>query len=394
MSDLIYLDNAATTPIDPGVYNAMLPWLNWGSDGYGNAGSLHSIGRRAKQAVENARVQVAEFIGSEPEQIIFTSGGTEGNNLVFLGLEDHLRKVNRKKLLVSAIEHDSVLNAANAMQIKRGFHVCKIPPCLDGRVVFEDAACLLDGSVGLVSVMLSNNETGVFNPDVPWIAAESHRCGALFHTDAVQAAGFEKLDVEKLDCDFMTISSHKIHGPKGIGAVFAKDPSLLSPVLYGGSNQEFGLRGGTENVAGIVGFGKACEIAKRDLEKNRAHIEHVAMVFMTILSQRIGYCCVKNGLPDIVGNKTVSLRFEGIDAETLLLALDSCGVCASAGSACNSVDLVPSHVLMAMGLNAEEAKSSVRFSFSKMTSSCDAAAAANIVANCVDRLLSISHGGA
>ena len=392
MNETIYLDNAATTPIDPGVYNAMLPWLNWGSDGYGNAGSLHSLGRRAKQAVENARVQVAEFIGSEPEQIIFTSGGTEGNNLVFLGLEDHLRKVNRKKLLVSAIEHDSVLNAANAMQIKRGFHVCKIPPCLDGRVVFEDAACLLDGSVGLVSVMLSNNETGVFNPDVPWIAAESHRCGALFHTDAVQAAGFEKLDVEKLDCDFMTISSHKIHGPKGIGAVFAKDPSLLSPVLYGGSNQEFGLRGGTENVAGIVGFGKACEIAGRELEQNRLRIEHAAVVFLNTLHQRLGDSCEKNGLPDLVHNKAVNILFRGVDAETLLLALDGCGVCASAGSACNSVDLVPSHVLLAMGLTPEEAKSSVRFSFSKWIGPHEAAQAANIVANCVEHLRGVSHG--
>lgn len=392
MNEIIYLDNAATTPIDPGVYNTMLPWLNWGSDGYGNAGSLHSLGRRAKQAVENARVQVAEFIGSEPEQIIFTSGGTEGNNLVFLGLEDHLRKVNRKKLLVSAIEHDSVLNTANAMQIKRGFHVCKIPPCLDGRVVFEDAACLLDGSVGLVSVMLSNNETGVFNPDVPWIAAESHRCGALFHTDAVQAAGFEKLDVEKLDCDFMTISSHKIHGPKGIGAVFAKDPSLLSPVLYGGSNQEFGLRGGTENVAGIVGFGKACEIAGRELEQNRLRIEHAAVVFLNTLHQRLGDSCEKNGLPDLVHNKAVNILFRGVDAETLLLALDGCGVCASAGSACNSVDLVPSHVLLAMGLTPEEAKSSVRFSFSKWIGPHEAAQAANIVANCVEHLRGVSHG--
>lgn len=394
MSDIIYLDNAATTPIDPEVYGAMLPWLSWGNDGYGNAGSLHSLGRRARDAVENARVQVAEFIGSEPEQIIFTSGGTEGNNMVFFGLEDHLRKINRKTLLVSAIEHDSVLKAADAMCIKRGFHVYKIPPCYDGRIICEDLAPVMDHNVGLVSVMTSNNETGVNNPDVGRIASECHRHGALFHTDAVQAAGFEVLNVEDIGCDFMTISSHKIHGPKGTGAVFARDGGLLTPLIYGGSHQEFGLRGGTENVAGIVGFGKACEIAKRDLEKNRLHIEHVGMVFMNILWQRIGYCCVKNGAPDIIGNKTLSVRFNGLDAETLLLALDGRGVYASAGSACNSEDLVPSHVLMAMGLSAEEAKSSLRFSFSKMTSVSDAATAANVVSDCVEFLLSLKDGRA
>lgn len=391
---MIYLDNAATTPIDPEAYNAMLPYLSWGQDLYGNPGSFHTLGRRAKDAVENARVQVAEFIGSKPEQIIFTSGGSEGNNLVFFGLADYLTRNNKKSLIVSAIEHDSVLNAARALHIKHGFHLREVPPIYgDGRIAAEDFWPVNGERDGLVSVMFSNNETGIANP-VKEIASTCRNAGVLFHTDCVQAAGFYPLNVEELGCDFLTVSSHKIHGPKGVGAVFARDPSLLTPLIYGGSRQEFGLRGGTENVAGIVGFGKACEIAGRDLEKNRLHTEEAAMAFLYVLSDRIGYCCVRNGFSDIVGNKTVNVRFDGVDAETLLLMLDGYGVFASAGSACNSEELVPSHVLTAMGLTDDDARSSIRFSFSKMTNLSDAATAANVVANCVETLRKRNDGGA
>lgn len=391
---MIYLDNAATTPLDPEVYSAMLPYLSWGQDNFGNPGSLHCLGRKAREAVENARVQVAEFIGSEPEQIIFTSGGSEGNSLVFFGLADYLEKQNKKSLFVSAIEHDSVLKAARALNIKRGFHVHEVQPILGSGCVAPEDFWPVDGARdGLVSVMYSNNETGAVNP-VREITSICRENGVLFHTDCVQAAGFYPINVQKIGCDFLTLSAHKIHGPKGVGAVFAKDPSLLTPMIYGGSNQEFGIRGGTENVAGIVGFGKACEIAGLNLEKDHLHIEQAAMAFLFSLSQRIGYCCRKNGVSDIVGNKTVSICFDGVDAETLLLMLDSYGIYASAGSACNSKEVVPSHVLLAMGLSEEEAKSTVRFSFSKMTSLSDAADAAQTVANCVETLREYKHGGA
>ncbi len=380
---MIYLDNAATTPIDMEVLEAMLPYL---VERYGNPGGIYRLGREANAAVENARVQVAEFIGSKPEQILFTSGGSEGNTTVFFGLRPHLEKIGRKKLVVSAIEHDSVLNAAKAMYTRHGFQVDKILPQPNGRVGWSEVAPAIRKDTGLVSVMMSNNETGVSNPDIMEIAAESHANGALFHTDAVQAAGFEAIDVSAINCDFLTVSSHKLYGPKGVGALYAKDRTPLSSVIFGGGNQEFGLRGGTENVAGIVGFGKACELAKRDLAKNRMQIERAATAFLIALSEKLDGSCVRNGIPDTVNNKTVSSRFEGVDAESLLLLLDGSGICASAGSACSSMEHKPSHVLTAMGLTAEEARSSVRFSFSKNISVEQAAEAASVVANCVATL--------
>lgn len=378
---MIYLDNAATTAIDPEVLDAMLPWLR---EHYGNPGGLYSLGREAAAAVENARAQVAELLGSEPDQVIFTSGGSEGNSLVFSGLRSYLETAGRKRLLVSAIEHESVMKAAEALCAEHGFDLHFIRPSVGGLIQPADVRSGLESAgVGLVSVMLSNNETGVTHHCLPKLSSLSHSFGALFHTDAVQAAGFMELRAAEMNCDFMTVSSHKLHGPKGVGALYAKDKTLLKPLVHGGAFQEFGLRGGTENVAGIVGFGKACMLAARDLAENRMKIEKAAMAFLTALATAPSAPCVKNGFSDIVNNKTISLRFDGVDAETLVLALDAHGVCASAGSACNSREQEPSHVLTAMGLTPDQARSSVRFSFSKYTSEEDAVQAAGIVADCV-----------
>lgn len=242
---MIYLDNAATTQMDERVLEAMMPYL---TTEYGNAGTLYKFGRAANEAVQKARTQVAALINAEPEQIIFTSGGSEANNLVFRGLKDYLKSIGKTHILVSAVEHDSVLRAAESL-IKDGFHVEYIPVSSECRVspaVIEDA---LRADTGLVSVMFANNETGAINP-IEDIGTICMKRGILFHTDCVQAAGCYPIDVVKIGCDFLSVSSHKIHGCKGIGALYTKDKSKLTPIVYGGSEQEFGLRGGTENVAG------------------------------------------------------------------------------------------------------------------------------------------------
>lgn len=384
---MIYLDNAATTQIDPEVLEAMMPYL---TNEYGNPGSLYSHGRKAKEAVENARRQVAAFLNAEPEQIIFTSGGTEANNMVFTITQHLLEKSGRKRAAFTAIEHDSVIKAARRMKIKHGFDVTKIPVNTAGsasHMALSDY--YINDSMGLISMMFSNNEIGAFNL-VHMISEKCHEHGILFHTDCVQAAGYNVLDVKRIGCDFLTISSHKIHGPKGVGALFVKNPRDVEPMILGGVNQEFGLRGGTENVAGIVGFGKACEISKRDHPEIVTKIIDLKAVFIKEFIERmksygISHKVSLNG--DSYSGKTINFRIDGIEAETLLLMLDSMGVCISSGSACNSRESIPSHVLKAIGLTDEQAASSFRVSFSKMNTVEEVKAAAHMVADCIFMLL-------
>ncbi|MCD7821036.1 MAG: cysteine desulfurase [Clostridiales bacterium] len=339
---------------------------------YGNAGTLYRLGRTAAKAVEKARSQVAALINAKPEQIIFTSGGTEANNLVFFGLQGHLSSIGKKHVIVSAIEHDSVIHAVEELCAKHSFCADLVYPEETGVVSAEAVEEELEWgwtSAGLVSVMHTNNETGVQNP-VEEIAAICHEHGVLFHTDCVQAAT-HPLDVNQLGCDFLSLSSHKIHGPKGVGALYVRDTSLLSPLICGGDEQEFGLRGGTENVAGIVGFGKACEILKEQREDDEEYTENLCQ----LLYERIWDGLFALGLKDILWlngdnedrpSKVLNLGFRGVDSETLVLLLDSDGLCISAGSACRSHESEPSRVLTAMGVDAEDARNSVRFSLSRM----------------------------
>lgn len=384
---MIYLDNAATTQIDPEVLEAMMPYL---TNEYGNPGSLYSCGRRARDAVENARRQVAAFLNAEPEQIIFTSGGTEANNMVFTITKHLLEKTGRKRVAFTAIEHDSVIKAARRMKIKHGFDVTKIPVNSAGsasHMALSDY--YINDSMGLISMMFSNNEIGVFNL-VHMISEKCHEHGILFHTDCVQAAGYNVIDVKRIGCDFLTISSHKIHGPKGVGALFVKHPRDVEPMILGGANQEFGLRGGTENVAGIVGFGKACEISMRDHFEIVTKIVDLKYEFVREFMNRMK----TNGLDsrvslngDSYSGKTINFRVDGIEAETLLLMLDSLGICISSGSACNSRESVPSHVLKAIGLSDEQAASSFRVSFSKMNTEEEVKTVARTIADCINILL-------
>ena len=384
---MIYLDNAATTQIDPEVLEAMMPYL---TNEYGNPGSLYSHGRKAREAVEKARQQVAAFLNAEPEQIIFTSGGTEANNMVFTITQHLLEKSGRKRVAFTAIEHDSVIKAARRMKIKHGFDVTKIPVNTVGsasHMVLSDY--YINDSMGLISMMFSNNEIGVFNL-VHMISEKCHEHGILFHTDCVQAAGYNVLDVKRIGCDFLTISSHKIHGPKGVGALFVKNPRDVEPMILGGANQEFGLRGGTENVAGIVGFGKACEISKRNHSEIVTKIVDLRCEFVCEFMNQMKTHGIDNRVAingDVYSGKTINLRVDGIEAETLLLMLDGLGICISSGSACNSRESVPSHVLKAIGLSDEQAASSFRVSFSKMNTEEDVKTAAQTIADCINILL-------
>lgn len=381
---MIYLDNAATTQLDPRVLESMMPYL---TTQYGNAGTLYKFGRVANEAIQEARAQVARLIGADTNRIIFTSGGSEANNLVFHGVRDYLKRIGRTHILVSAVEHDSVLRAAESL-MKDGFDVEYIPVLSNGTVPPGAVEKALRADTGLVSVMYVNNETGAKNP-VDDIGSICLKHGVLFHTDCVQAAGCHHIDVTSIGCDFLSISSHKIHGPKGVGALYAKDISILTPLIYGGHDQEFGLRAGTENVAGIVGFGRACELSSAQLTEDRTMVSMLKQQFVTELQGHLGGDTVHiNGASLLSPGKTVNLRIDGVDNESLILMLDNMDVCISAGSACQSHESRPSHVLTAMGLSTEEARSSIRVSFSRMNTVDEVTDAAHIMASFIDVLRS------
>lgn len=381
---MIYFDNAATTMISPEVLSVMLPYLH---EHYGNPGSTHSLGRKAKEAIEKARAQVSALIGCSPEHILFTSGGTEANNLAIQGVGEYLKSIGKTEIMTSQAEHISVLKAVEKMCIKDGFGVHYLKVNDRG---FVDTSVLrgeISDQIGLVALMYVNNETGAENPidDLCKVAKEY---GALFFTDCVQAAGYNDIDVEKIGCDFLSISSHKIHGPKGVGALYVRDLELLNPLIVGGGSQEAGLRGGTENVANIVGFGMACELIK---SRQREALLHTSILKQVLYSKIYDMTTQDNTLPEVNFNgdipikngRILNLRFQGIDSETLLLMLDSRGFCVSAGAACNGHESKPSHVLMATGLTEEEASSSIRISFSEYNTEAEVIDFAYVLTDCI-----------
>lgn len=377
---MIYLDAAATTQIDRRVLESMMPYL---TTQYGNAGTLYKFGRAANEALQSARAQVSRFVGADNGSIIFTSGGSESNNLVFHGAKEYLKRIGRTHVLVSTVEHDSVLRAAESL-IKEGFDVGYIPVQGDGSVSLTALEGLLRPDTGLVSVMYVNNETGAVNP-VCDIGSLCMKHGVLFHTDCVQAAGCHAIDAVEIGCDFLSVSSHKIHGPKGVGALYVKDVTTITPLIYGGAEQEYGLRGGTENVAGIVGFGRACELSAAQLQEDKTYVSSLKQRFVTELTDALkergmdGIIHI-NGGSIMAPGKTVNLRIDGVDNESLILMLDNKEICISAGSACQSHESNPSHVLTAMGLTMEEARSSVRVSFSRMNTMEEIIEAAQTIA--------------
>ena len=352
----IYLDNNATTPVDAEVLEAMLPYFG---GPYANASSLHRYGRAARDAVDRARSQVAALVGARAEQVVFTSGGTESNNLAIRGIaERHATGA----ALYGATEHSAVLEPMQALA-KRGWQVEAIPADAQGQLDAEWAKQRLQqGDVRLLSAMRANNETGVIS-DVTPIFDAARAAGAVVHCDAVQAAGKIPLDVTTLGADLVSLSAHKIYGPKGIGALIALGEIDLLPQIVGGG-QEDGLRGGTENVAAIVGFGAAAAAARVQLEQRVEHTRSLRDQLQLQLQAMPGvqiFAADAQRLPN-----TLQFAMVGFDGEALLMALDqTAGIAVSSGSACDSGKGEPSHVLLGMGLDADTAKGAVRVSFGK-----------------------------
>lgn len=392
---MIYLDNAATTQMSPGVLEVVTKAMQ---EDYGNPGTLYDLGKHARASVENARKQVADVIGAQDRQIVFTSGGSESNATVFFGIADWMKKNMKNTVVVSAIEHESVLRSAEAVCMKYGFHLYKIAVDASGCVNVQQLQDILNReSVGLVSVMYMNNEIGTVQPNMNRIINLCRERGAFFHTDCVQALGSIPIDVSLLPCDFLSVSAHKIHGPKGVGALYVSDrvrhSGVLTPLIYGGQGQESGLRGGTENVPGIVGFGQACEEMKISMASGAAaKVFYLCERFIDRLKVEMEQCglggrlCI-NG--DIQAGKICSVTITGIDNEALALLLDSNGICVGTGSACSSMEVTPSHVLKAIGLSDDAAMSTIRVSFCASNTHAEVSEAARKIAECCRLLMQL-----
>jgi cysteine desulfurase len=371
----IYLDYNATTPVDPEVLEAMLPFL--GGD-YGNPSSLHWFGQRARAAIEEARVLVAALIGAEASEIVFTSGGSESDNLALRGVAAKARP-SRRGIVCSAIEHHAVLRSAQALRDELWpVRIARVGE--DGVLDLEALAADLDGATALVSIMLANNETGVLQP-VAEAARLARACGALVHCDAVQAAGRVEVGVRALDVDLLTVSAHKIYGPKGVGALYVRRGTPMAPLVRGGA-QERNRRAGTENVAGVVGFGVAADLARRRREADAARLAALRDRLEGRLLEVPG--TRRNGEGPRVPN-TTNVSFEGADAEALLFALDLEGIAVSTGAACAAGGVEPSHVLRAMGLPPERVQASLRLSLGRATTERDVDRTAEIIATVVAR---------
>ena len=365
---MIYLDNAATTALHESVLERMLPYF--GVD-FGNPGSVHAAGRTALYAVMDARATVAECLGCTPRQIVFTSGGTEADNQALATGAEFGRGAHRMRMVASSIEHPAVLRALDYWEAQ-GFAITLVNPDETGVVSARAIEAVLDDDVCLVSVMSANNETGVLQP-VSEIAQAAHGAGALFHTDAVQAAGHVRLNAEASGIDMLSISAHKFHGPKGVGALVCRTREGAEPLIYGGG-QERGRRSGTENVPGIVGLAAALEEACETMEEDAARVRRLRDCLEEQLGQIEGAYVVGKAAARVPGISNVC--FEGLDHQALIPLLDARGVCASAGSACSAGAVKISHVLRAMGVSESLAKGSVRFSLSVDTTQEDGDAAA------------------
>ncbi len=379
----IYMDHNATTPVHPEVVKAMTPYYE---DEFGNASSLHSFGRKAREAVEDARQKVARLIGPcESVDIVFTSGGTESDNFAIKGAAYALRGKG-KHIITSQIEHLAVLNPCEFLE-KNGYKVTYIPVDEYGVVKVDALKEAIRDDTILISVMFANNEVGTVQP-IEEIARIARGKGILFHTDAVQAVGKIPLDVEKMGIGLMSLSSHKMYGPKGIGALYINKKAKISPYIHGG-HHERNRRAGTENVPGIVGFGKACELAQKDMEREPGRL--------TVLRDRLWDGIGKevkdikmNGHPVERLPNTLNISFKYVEGESILLNLDLKGIAASSGSACTSGSLEASHVLKAMGVDTALIQGSVRFSLGLMNTQADIDRVIKEIPPIIEKLRSMS----
>jgi cysteine desulfurase len=375
----VYLDNNATSPLLPEVFEAMRPYF---FEKFGNASSIHQQGQQSRSAVEQAREQVAELLNCRPAEIVFTSGGTEGDNLALFGLVkpgDHV--------ITSAVEHHAVLNACKRLE-EIGCEVTYLP--VDGCALVDpdDVRRAIRPATRLISIIFANNETGVLQAvnEIGKIAAEAD---VYFHTDAVQAAGKVAIDVKEFRCDLLTLTAHKMHGPQGAGALYVRKGTLLQPMLYGGRHER-SRRAGTENLAGIVGLGKAAEIARQgftdgSVERMAALRDRLERTILEIIDQ---VSVNSAGAPRVPN--TTNIVFDCIEGEAMVIALDLKGLSVSTGAACSSGAIEPSHVLTAMGLSPDRARASLRFSLGKQNTADDIAFALQLIPEVVTRLRDLS----
>ncbi len=384
MDRKIYLDNASTTYVSSEVMSEMAPCF---SAVYGNAGSVHSFGREAMAIVDRARDRIKAAINArKSNEIYFTSGGTEADNWAILGVA-HAYAGKGKHIITSQIEHHAVLNACKQLE-KEGFEVTYLPVDETGLVDLAELLHAIKKETILISIMTVNNEVGTIQ-NVKAIAKIAHDYNILFHTDAVQAVGMMKLDVQDMEIDLLSMSAHKIHGPKGVGALYIKDGVMIEPILFGGENQERGKRAGTENVPAIAGFGKAVEIASKSHIMNNKRMKMIRDYFLEKLTEKVEHFQV-NGHPHQKSNAILNVSFYGVEGESLLMLLDLAGICVSTASACTSKSLLPSHVLKAMNVPDEVAQSSIRISFGINISKADVDYVVNEIQKAVAKLRAIS----
>ena len=379
------MDYAATTPVDKEVIDEMIPYFN---EIYGNASSIHSFGRDAFDAIEHAREQVANIINAGSDEVIFTSGGTESDNLAIKGvayLNKKKRNTNGNHIITSAIEHPAVLETCKYLE-KQGFNVVYLPVDEYGLINPDDLIEAISKDTFLITIMFANNEIGTIEP-IEEIGNIAREHDVLFHTDAVQAVGKVPIDVNKFNIDLLSISSHKIYGPKGVGALYIREDVKLQPIVHGGGHEK-GLRSSTYNTPGIVGLGKACELGKKRMKKDVIHLKNLRdTLIKNVLEIEESYL---NGHPEKRLVNNAHFRFTAIEGESLNLMLDDKGIAASTGSACSSKKLQASHVLLAIGLDPVEAHGSLRLTLGRWNTSEDVSYVADVLPEIVENLRKMS----
>jgi cysteine desulfurase len=377
------MDHSATTPVDREVADLMMVYY---TEKYGNPSSIHSFGREARKALEEARSQLAALIGASPEEITFTSGGTEADNLAILGLAEARREKGRH-IITSAIEHHAVLDSVKYLE-KAGYELTILPVNSEGIVETDKLVAALRPETILVSIMHANNEVGSIQP-IAEIGRIVRGHGAAFHVDAVQTLGKIPVLVEELQADLLTVSAHKIYGPKGVGALYIRKGIRVSPLMHGGG-QEKKRRSGTENTPAIIGFGKACELAARRMAEDAEKVKILRDKLLTGIVESIEHVKVNGPLGDMRLPNNVNVSIEFVEGESLLLSLDMVGIAASSGSACTSGSLDPSHVLLAMGISHEVAHGSLRFTLGRQNTEENIAYVLEHLPKIVERLRKIS----
>ena len=382
----IYLDHTATTPLDPRVFDAMKPYF---LEKFGNASSIHSFGQEARAALDESRETIAKCLGSQSGELLFVSSGTEADNFALKGVAFKMRERGKTHIIVSRIEHQAVLDTCEFLE-KNGFQITRVDVDSYGAVSPESVRRAITSSTGLISIMHANNEVGTVNP-IELIASIAHEHGILFHTDAVQTFGKLPIRVHEIGIDLLSISAHKIYGPKGVGALFIRKGVVVERFMHGGG-QERGKRAGTENVPFAVGFATAASLMQEDWKLESDRLRSMRSELRSMLEQRLPSVMFNghptNSLPHILNISFDCTQME-IDGEALLFNLDMAGIAVTSGSACTSGSMQPSHVLLAMGRDVKTAKATIRFSFGRSTTREDVVYTADTLAKIVERIATV-----